>query len=93
MKKRNGFTLIEVLAVVVILALLTLVAIPVVTHSIRLSKEKVYHEQVKRILESAEKLLQKDECFLPTETNWQYTGEEKEFEIGKNPYSTRFKKL
>lgn len=70
MKRKNGFTLVEILAVVVILAILTLVAIPVVTHSIRLSKEKIYKEQVTRILEATEKLMQKNEELLPAENSW-----------------------
>ena len=65
MKKKNGFTLVEILAVVVILAILSLIAIPVVSKIIQESKEKLYREQVDRILEAAEKYMQDNDQKLP----------------------------
>ena len=65
MKKNKGFTLVELLAVVVILAILSLIAIPVISKQIQLSKEKLYREQVDRILEASEKYMQEFDQKLP----------------------------
>ena len=65
MKKKNGFTLIEILAVVVILAILSLIAIPVISKQIQQSKIHLYKEQVNRILEASEKYMQENDSTLP----------------------------
>ena len=63
--KKNGFTLIEILAVVVILAILALITIPQITKQIQQSKENLYKEQVTRILEASEKYMQDNDQKLP----------------------------
>lgn len=54
MKNKYGFTLVELLGAIVILALLSLIAIPVVTNVVKSNKQKLYEIQLKNI-ESAAK--------------------------------------
>ena len=54
MKKKNAFTLAELLAVITILGVIALIVFPAVNKTIKNSKEKSYNQQVESILESAE---------------------------------------
>lgn len=49
MKKKNGFTLIELMGVITILALLALIAIPVVEKNVKKGKEDAKKIQIKNI--------------------------------------------
>lgn len=49
---KKGFTLIEILAVITILAILGLVTIPIISNSIEKSKKKAYRETINSIIES-----------------------------------------
>lgn len=53
--KNKGFTLVELLAVLVILAIIAMIVTPIVSGVIQDSGEKVYKEQVKTIIRSAQK--------------------------------------
>lgn len=66
MKNNKGFTLIELLAVIVILAVIGLIAIPTAIDSINNSKEKLYKEQVKRILDAADSWATNNDSLLPS---------------------------
>lgn len=66
MKNNKGFTLIELLAVIVILAIIGLIAIPTAIDSINNSKEKLYKEQVKRILDAADSWAANNDNLLPS---------------------------
>jgi len=55
MKKNKGFTLVELLAVLVILALIALIITPLVGNMIKESGEKVTAEQEKTIIRAAQK--------------------------------------
>ncbi len=67
-KRTNGFTLIELLAVIVILAILGLIAIPSILNSINDSKEKLYAEQVDRLLSAADNWAASNDNELPNAT-------------------------
>ena len=54
MKDKKGFTLIEIIAVIVILGIIMLIAVPSVTNQILLSKKNAYATNVKSFLESAD---------------------------------------
>ena len=54
MKNKKGFTLIEIIAVIVILGVVMLIAVPSVTHQILLSKKGAYATNVKSFLETAD---------------------------------------
>ena len=47
---RKAFTLIEMLAVIIIISIIMLVLIPVVTQSLKESKEKVYNAMIKKMI-------------------------------------------
>lgn len=49
---KKGFTIVELIAVIVILGVTALIATPIVNNSIRKSKEKAYDEQIKRLTEA-----------------------------------------
>ena len=51
--KKNGFTLVELLGVVTILAMLGLVIVPVITNVLNDKKRELYNVQIKNIEESA----------------------------------------
>lgn len=50
--KRNGFTLVEVLAVIIILGIIGVIIMPAVTGSINDSKDELYDMQVSNIVEA-----------------------------------------
>ena len=50
-KEKRAFTLIELLAVIVIIGVIALIAVPVVNNMIRQSREKAYQEQVNRLID------------------------------------------
>ena len=54
MKRNNGFTLVELLATMVILAIIMLVAVPNVTGIIARNKAKTYVEDAKKLVTTAE---------------------------------------
>lgn len=53
MKRKNGFTLIEVLGVIILLGILSVIVVPVVSDNIKKSKIKAYDKQVNTILTTA----------------------------------------
>lgn len=65
MKKNQGFTLIELLAVIIILGVIGLIVFPSVLDSISDSKEKLYVEQVDRIITEAESWASTHDSKLP----------------------------
>lgn len=52
---KKGFTLVELLAVIAILGLLSAISIPLVTKQINNSKEKAYENQEKTIINAAKR--------------------------------------
>lgn len=52
--KKNGFTLVEILAVLTILGIIALIAIPAVLNSIKSTKDDLYKNQIKLIIAGAE---------------------------------------
>lgn len=51
--KNKAFTLIELLTVIVIIAILTMATIPIITNSIKSSKDKLYDSLITKIINSA----------------------------------------
>ena len=53
MKKKNGFTLVELLAVIVILAIILVIAVPKITDTIKNSKKASFESSAKTIAAQA----------------------------------------
>lgn len=64
--KQKGFTLVEILAVLVILALLATIIYPVVNTNIKKSKQKLYEAQIENILNAARNYASENIALLPT---------------------------
>ena len=65
--KKNGYTLVEVLAVIIILGLLTAVIIPTVDAILESNKEKAYQIQIDLLLDGLENWGASNAFSLPTE--------------------------
>lgn len=61
MKENKGFTLVELLAVIVILALIMLFAIPTILNTLNQSKKKAFEEYTDKVVIESEKQYIKDE--------------------------------
>ena len=65
---RKGFTLVELLGVIVILGLIAMIAIPTINSALNSSREKAYDEQVRTIEETARTYMSKNSLKLPSQT-------------------------
>ena len=82
--KQNGFTLVEVLAVIIILGIIGVIVMPAVTGSINDSKDDLYDMQVSNIIEASKTWAADNLSSLPTTV-----GEEKKVslkELQENGY-------
>ena len=55
--KRKGFTLVELLAVIIVIAIISLIIFPVVTKQIAKSKQDLYNVQVENIIKAAKDMV------------------------------------
>ena len=55
MKNKKGFTLTEIIGVIVLLGIIALISVPILNTVIQNSKQKAYDAQVKEIISSAKK--------------------------------------
>ncbi len=67
--KKKGFTLVELLAVIVILSLVLVIAVPSVNKYIKQSKEKAYDAQISTIIEAAQAYASTNLELLPNREN------------------------
>ncbi len=63
--KKKGFTLVELLAVIVILSLILVIAVPSVNKYIKQSKEKAYNTQISTIIEAVQAYASANSGLLP----------------------------
>ena len=75
MKNRKGFTLVELLAVIVILAIIMIIAIPSVLGTLETARQKTFVEYVTRVMEAGQNqyLTQLSSGTLPSNTDWTAT--------------------
>ena len=66
--KKNGFTLVELLGVIILIGVLSMLAVPIVRNLIKDSKKELYEEQIKQI-EQGLKNWAHDNIFLLPEDN------------------------
>lgn len=71
--KKNGFTLAELLGVLVILSLIALITVPAVTDSLQGYKVKLCNTQVDEIIEAARTWGSENVLILPTNDKETYT--------------------
>jgi type IV pilus assembly protein PilA len=65
MKKEKGFTLVEILAVVIIIGILTLVTIPTIDSMIEKNRQKLYSSQINTIKSSLKMWADQNALYLP----------------------------
>ena len=71
--KRNGFTLAELLGVMVILSIIGIITIPAVTDSLQKYRSSLCESQVKEIIAAARAWGADNILVLPTEEGYTYT--------------------
>ena len=66
MKNKNGFTMVELLAVLVVLAVITAITMPVITSTLKESRESSYDRQLDVIIDGAKSYGAKNIGNLPS---------------------------
>ena len=69
---KKGFTLVELLAVIVILAIVSLITVPVINNTINSSKNETYEMSVKNYAKSVETALYRNDLTSSTIANGTY---------------------
>lgn len=64
---KKAFTLIELVAVIIVIGIIGLITFPIVNSTIKNSREKSYNAQVEMIIESSKKWAVKNADILPDE--------------------------
>ncbi len=67
--KNKGFTLTELIGVIVLLGIIALIAVPIVNSTLINSKEKAYNAQVSAIVEAGKKWGVENTKLLPEDNN------------------------
>lgn len=65
MKKKNGFTLVELIAVITLLAIITLVSVPVIINTLRKNEQKEYEEFENLVVNAAELYVERNRTLFP----------------------------
>ena len=65
---KRGFTLVELLGVIVILGLIAMIAIPTINSALNSSRERAYNEQINTIEDTARTYMSKNSLKLPDQT-------------------------
>ncbi|MCM1370425.1 MAG: hypothetical protein NC181_00835 [Clostridium sp.] len=68
----KGFTLVELLAILIVLGLIVIIIVPVVSNTISASSESLYEEQIKYLEEQAKKWSIKNLEKLNEESDFSY---------------------
>ena len=79
---KKGFTLVEVLAVITILGILSLITVPIISNSVEKSKQKLFKETIYGIID-ATKLYIADNDFIVADSPIDVTGPLLEYENKK----------
>ena len=67
--KQNGFTLIELVMVILVLGIIATITVPTVNSIIKDSKEKSYNSQIKMIEDTARTYMSKHSLELPSQSS------------------------
>ena len=71
--KKNGFTLAELLGVMVILSLISIITVPAVTDALQKYRANLCESQIKEIIGAARSWASDNILILPTEEGYTYT--------------------
>ena len=69
MRKKNGFTLVELLAVLVILSFILIATVPAVSGILSRNRQRLYRDQVDTILRVSKDWALKNSDLLPSDGN------------------------
>ena len=69
LKSKNGFTLVELLAVIVILAVILAIAVPGISNMIESSKKSAFETNAKMVLKAVELKKLENDSFDPTQVD------------------------
>ena len=72
MRKKNGFTLVELLAVLVILSFILIATVPAVSGILSRNRQRLYRDQVDTILRVSKDWALKNSDLLPSDGNTYY---------------------
>lgn len=64
---KKGFTLVELLGVIVILGLIAMIAIPTINSALNSSRQKAYEQQINTIEDTARTYMSKNSLKLPSQ--------------------------
>ena len=65
MKMKKGFTLVEILAVFVVLGIISMITVPAIGNVIHMSKEKAYDKQIELIINASRSYMTNNSLELP----------------------------
>lgn len=65
---KKGFTLVELLGVIVILGIIAMIAVPTINNALNTSRDKAYDEQINTIENTARSYMSKNSLKLPSQT-------------------------
>lgn len=65
---KKGFTLVELLGVIVILGIIAMIAIPTINSALNSSRQKAYDEQIKTLEDTARTYMSKNSLKLPSQS-------------------------
>ena len=72
MKKKNGFTLIELMAVITILVILSLIIVPIIDKNVKKSKENMYNIQIDNIRMAGQNYYTDNISLMPINGNYSF---------------------
>ena len=83
MKKKNGFTLVEILAVIIILAVITLITVPIITNAVKSARKGSFKVSAQNIIKAADKYYGEHEFEMNKVSTFDFSKNEGKNEAGE----------